>query len=306
MKNSSFKLEPELEQDFHRIPYIGYEPEDANGFLRCINHGAPHPLIRWHQHEEYELHIITETSGRMFVGDYIGEFGPGNLVLTGPNLPHNWISYELPEGGIESRDFSLQFSDEPFRNSCRFIPELNQALPLLERAKSGIEFYGISDFALEKLQRIKASKGIHSFTEFLTLILKLSEHSNYKLLSNSQSQSQKLTDIGSITQFSDVISYIKENYQSDLSMSDLADRMNMNNSKFSKYFKREYGDTYTSFITFLRLNKACQLLLKTDKYISTICYEVGYHNVSNFNRRFSESMNVTPTEYRRLRRLKYN
>jgi len=56
------------------------------------SHGYPFRTVRWHFHPEYELHLIVATRGRYFVGDLIGEFEPGNLVLTGPNLPHNWVT----------------------------------------------------------------------------------------------------------------------------------------------------------------------------------------------------------------------
>src|SRR3954466_8626188 len=59
-------------------------------------HGYPYRTVRWHFHPEYELHMVVATTGRYFVGDFIGEFAPGNLVLTGPNLPHNWVS-DLPK-----------------------------------------------------------------------------------------------------------------------------------------------------------------------------------------------------------------
>ncbi len=65
--------------------------------FKAWSHGYPFRTVRWHFHPEYELHLITHTSGDYFVGDFIGEFVPGNLVLTGPNLPHNWIT-DLPEG----------------------------------------------------------------------------------------------------------------------------------------------------------------------------------------------------------------
>ena len=61
------------------------------------SHGYPYHTVRWHFHPEFELHQIVETKGRYFVGDFIGEFEPGNLVLTGPNLPHNWVS-DVPDG----------------------------------------------------------------------------------------------------------------------------------------------------------------------------------------------------------------
>ena len=66
------------------------------------SHGYPYHTVRWHFHPEFEIHQIVATRGRYFVGDFIGEFEPGNLVLTGPNLPHNWISDvpDWPGGGL--------------------------------------------------------------------------------------------------------------------------------------------------------------------------------------------------------------
>ncbi len=65
--------------------------------FKAWEHGYPFRTVRWHFHPECELHYVVSTSGRYFVGDFIGSFEPGNLVLTGPNLPHNWVSDTAPE-----------------------------------------------------------------------------------------------------------------------------------------------------------------------------------------------------------------
>src|SRR5919199_706716 len=70
-------------------------PQESS--FKVWSHGYPFRTIRWHFHPEYEIHLVTETSGRSFIGDYIGVFEPGNLVLTGPYLPHNWISDIPPD-----------------------------------------------------------------------------------------------------------------------------------------------------------------------------------------------------------------
>ena len=137
------QTKPELEHDYVRSPALGYESPETAGFIRCLAHGFPTPLARWHYHDEYELHLITATSGKVFVGDWIGQFQPGHLVLTGPRLPHNWISMDLPEGGVPLRDLVIQFSHAPLVASSESIPELREVLPLLERARHGIEFFGM-------------------------------------------------------------------------------------------------------------------------------------------------------------------
>ena len=49
----------------------------------------------------------------------------------------------------------------------------------------------------------------------------------------------------------------------------------------------------------LRINKACQLLMETDRYITNVCCDVGFNNVANFNRRFLQVKVMTPKEFRR-------
>ena len=80
--------------------------------IRYLEHGWPSDLCRWHSHREFELHLIVATRGKAFVGDYIGEFRPGSLFLTGPYLPHNWVTDEItcllytspsPRDGLLSR-----------------------------------------------------------------------------------------------------------------------------------------------------------------------------------------------------------
>ncbi|MNF15500.1 DNA-binding transcriptional regulator SoxS [compost metagenome] len=49
----------------------------------------------------------------------------------------------------------------------------------------------------------------------------------------------------------------------------------------------------------LRVQRACRLLLQTERSVADICFEVGYENLSNFNRHFRIEMGQTPSEYRR-------
>ena len=82
-------------------------------------------------------------------------------------------------------------------------------------------------------------------------------------------------------------------------MSEVCARFGMTESKFSRYFRRVTGNTYTDFVNRLRINKACQLLMETDRYVTNVCYDVGFNNLANFNRRFLQIKGMTPKEFRR-------
>ena len=289
--------EPELEHDLGRHLTLGYEPLELPGSLRYLEHGIPTPLVRWHQHEECELHLIVETRGKLFVGDYIGHFEPGNLVLTGPRLPHNWISSDGSDEVVHLRDMVLQFSEAPLRQAGAEVAELHSVLPLLERARHGIEFFDMSEVARDALVRIKSSHGMARYGEFLMLLDRLARCTDYRLLSTVQMQS--FDDDASLAQISGIVSYLTEHSAEQFTMGEVSERVGMTESQFSRYFRRATGNTFTDFVNRLRINRACQLLMETNRYINNVCYDVGFNNVANFNRRFMQIKGMTPKDFRR-------
>ena len=55
----------------------------------------PHFDPNWHFHPEYQLFLVLEGTGTRFVGDAIAHFEAGEVVFSGPNLPHLWRSDDL-------------------------------------------------------------------------------------------------------------------------------------------------------------------------------------------------------------------
>lgn len=297
LPTASRRRAPELEADYNRNPSLGYERTDAVGIIRCLAHGFPTPLARWHYHDEYELHLITATSGKAFVGDWIGQFQPGHLVLTGPRLPHNWVSMDLPQDGVAQRDWVIQFPHTPIAQASTHIPEMREVLPLLERAKHGIEFFDMGERALGYWQRIKATQGLGRLGVFCEFLGALAECKDYRLLSNAQIQS--VDNDAQLDQINAILSRITDNLADDLSAADLAQELGMNESRFSRFFRRATGNTFTDFVNRVRINRACQLLMESDRAITHIGYDVGFNNIANFNRRFLDIKGMTPREYRR-------
>jgi AraC-like DNA-binding protein len=289
--------QPELERDFTRSPALGYEAPEETGVVRCLAHGFPSPLARWHCHDEYELHLITSTSGKAFIGDWIGPFQPGHLALCGPRLPHNWLSLDAPEGGVAERDLVIQFPHDPLAQAAEHIPELGEVMQLLERARHGIEFFGISERARAHWEAVKAVRGVRRFGLFCEYLADLAQCTDYRLLSSVQMQgaeSDAQTD-----QINGIVDRITANLAEPISMADIAAELGMSESRFSRFFRRATGNSFTDFVNRVRINSACHLLMQTDLYVTDICYQVGFNNVANFNRRFLEIKGMTPSEFRR-------
>jgi AraC-like DNA-binding protein len=288
------KLTPEFEHDLARDPRLGYEPFDPSNFVRCVEHGSPTPLERWHCHDEYELQLIVGARGRAFVGDYVGHFDPGHLVLTGPRLPHNWISTDLPPSGLSVRSLVIQFREEPLREGMRAFKELAEVAPLLEQARHGIEFFGLSECVKTRFHRIKRSHGLERFAEFIALLCELKRCDDIRLLSSTRA----LEPAAGSSTIRKIVDHVIEHHSEPMPMADMAARFNMSESAFSRYFSKEADCTFTTFVNRIRVQKACELLMHSDDHVSSICYAVGFNNIANFNRRFREVRGMTPSEFR--------
>ncbi|HSI57674.1 MAG TPA: AraC family transcriptional regulator [Ideonella sp.] len=289
--------QPELEHDHSRSPALGYEAPEDTGVIRCLEHGFPTPLARWHYHDEYELHLIVATSGKAFIGDWIGQFQPGHLVLCGPRLPHNWVSMDIPDGGVAQRDLVIQFPHAPIAAAAEHIPELAEVMPLLERARHGVEFFGLSERALHHWEQVKSNRGLRRLAAYCDFMVDLTRCTDYRQLSNVQMQS--VDDDAQLDQINAIVGRVIDNVAQPLSAAELAAELGMSESRFSRFFRRATGNTFTDFVNRVRVNRACQLLMDSDRFVTHICYDVGFNNVANFNRRFLEIKGMTPTEFRR-------
>lgn len=282
-------IQPELE-------YV----DRATETIRYLEHGWPTELCRWHSHAEYELHLIVATHGKAFVGDYIGEFKPGSLFLTGPHLPHNWVTDEVANPSpVATRDMLVQFSQESLDKLSMAFPEFREMDAMFEMAKSGIEFVDFNPtFARGHFEQIRGTKGAERIVAFLRYLVRVNEHAEKRPLSVSG----LVRPEGNTKQarIAEIVDYITENFVEDISIEVAAKMAGMSAATFSRNFHRITGNKFVEFVNRVRISQACSMLVSTDEQISTICFAVGFQNLANFNRQFLKMKNMTPTEYREL------
>jgi AraC-like DNA-binding protein len=263
-------------------------------------HGYPFRTVRWHFHPEYEIHLITATSGRVFVGDYTGGFVPGNLVMTGPNLPHNWLSEIEPGTIIEERCIVLQFT-EAFVGACtRAFPEFDLSA-LLDEAQRGVEFSAATGEAAAPLMRALLAGDVLSrpalFFQLLALLLRSRDRRMLASVGYRAKPSIYMTQ-----PINHVLDHIARNLNGVLRESELAELSGYSPGGFSRVFHRQTGMTFTAYVNGMRINRACRLLTTSDRSVTDICFETGFNNVSNFNRQFLNQTAMTPRAYRQHHR----
>lgn len=253
----------------------------------------------WHYHPEFQLTLIVDSQGQRLVGDGIANYGPGDLVLLGPNLPHTWrsgISGPTKERCHHAVDvqFRSSFLGEQFFN----IKEMQPIVRLLKRSASGLAFgHTRTGRALaETIAQFPTLSPPRRFVTLLNVLLDLAMESDPKVLSTDFSR--PICRIEAQERIEIICSYLKEHFDQEIDYSAVARKIRMDQPSLCRFFKRATGSTMTSYVNGLRVGVASQMLTETDRSILDIGFSVGFGNYSNFVRQFKKIKGQGPRTLR--------
>ncbi|AMO94906.1 bacterial regulatory helix-turn-helix s, AraC family protein [Collimonas fungivorans] len=268
--------------------------------FKAWEHGYPFHTVRWHFHPECELHQVVATTGRYFVGDFIGDFAPGNLVLTGPNLPHNWVSDVAPGGSVPLRSRVLQFGEQFIHDATGLLPELSAFLPTLELSRRGVLFS--ADTAARvgpMIKELVSASEIRRIELFVSILGALSRDQDSRAMSSSAYHPDPSGFMA--TGINKSLDYVRNHLTESFGEKELAEISRLSTGAFSRSFRRHTGMPLNGYVNRLRINLAIQLLMsEEDLSITDICFASGFKNISNFNRQFLRQKGLSPSRFRGL------
>ena len=97
----------------------------------------------------------------------------------------------------------------------------------------------------------------------------------------------------------EVLHIIHREYQDDISLDYLAQRVYISPCYLSTLFSKIVGTSLLAYLNDYRMHQAVTLLTQTDPTVTDICYLVGYRNLPSFCTSFKAKYHMTPAPYRR-------
>jgi AraC-like DNA-binding protein len=256
--------------------------------------------FHWHYHPEYELTLIIESCGQRLVGESIVDYGPGDLVLLGPNLPHSWRSGPIKSSPCDlHRAVVVQFREDFLGEHFLDLKEMESVARLLRRSSSGLAFghtetgRKVANYIAE-IPSLSPSKRL---VMLLSVLAELANENNAKALSSMKVR--PICHLADQQRIDAICHYMNEHFEEEIDFATFSDRFHMNQASLCRFFKRATGRTMTAYLNELRVGAAAQLLTNTDESILEICLNVGFGNYSNFNRQFKRITGFGPRTLRR-------
>jgi AraC-like DNA-binding protein len=254
----------------------------------------------WHYHPEYEIVMVTESTGKRFIGDHISDFKPGNLAFLGPNIPHTYRNddkYYEEGSALRAKSIVIHFAEASLGEDFLKLPE---ALPLKKLFEQSLQGLDISGETYEKvstnLYEIISLQGLKRWLCLIDILLDIAASKNNSPITQTihigynEKESKRLCS---------VFDWVAANFEKEIRLSEAAEIAQMNENAFSRFFSLRTRKTFSGFVQELRLKKAAKLLVENDMTITQVCYDCGYNNVSNFNRQFLTHYQMNPMKYRK-------
>jgi AraC-like DNA-binding protein len=275
-----------------KVEYEKISPDTGSSF-RLIHWKSENDRYFWHYHPEYEIVFVRKGSGKLHIGEHLKNYEEGELVFIGPDLPHTGFGYGVIG---EHEEIVVQLRKDFLGEEFMQKPELQHIRKLFERAKQGLSFQGKSrKIVAAKLQKMVTFSHFERLVELLNIFDILATTTEFSVLNAADKRfnfNHKDED-----RINKVYEYVEQNYKKNIDIQAVADLANLTVPSFCRYFKKISHITYTDFVNEYRINQACRLLFE-NKSIADICFEVGFNNISHFNKTFKQLKGVSPRDFK--------
>lgn len=253
--------------------------------------------FQWHHHPEFELTLTLNSVGQRFIGDHIGDYGDGDLVLIGPNLPHTWASRDKLDLATPHVARVMWFHPDWAAGLTALLAELRPVTDLLARAQRGLKFSTAASEAIRSsIDALFARPPADRLSLLIDILRRLAEDGAATPLASPAAVVPHHS--ADRTRIDRVLDVIHTRYMEPLTIDALADIAALSPSGLHRMFVRHVRSPVSVYITRLRLGEACALLSGTSRPIAHIASDVGYDSLANFNRQFKAAKQMTPRQYR--------
>jgi AraC-like DNA-binding protein len=254
----------------------------------------------FHFHPEHQLFLVLKGEGMRFVGDVIKPFKAGDLVFTGPNVPHIWRNnnaYFNKENHLITAGIVIYFHDQFLGDTLQNKDELENIHNLLKKSVRGLEITGETNLIVSKMMReLLGLSGVQSIIQILKILDIIGKSSechfithNHYVTSHVPAESDRMNK---------VYEHVIKNFQQKISLKEVSELANMTHTSFSRYFKTRVNKSFSDFLKEIRIDYACKLLKEKHMSIEQVAFESGFSTVSNFNKQFKDVTGERPLSYR--------
>ena len=284
------------------------EQEYINLLLEKIQKSTVHPVVMYVGSEVEDISDISESFRSAVIAKTFSNF----KVM--PNLLYYSKEQKNPSGIVVSRkkiEDLLRSVEENDKkriedNVAAIYEEMNEAgmNPELVQMNMNYLLYRLVSLAMEQDDSVNQDEVLQYICEnaFQVHMIRGSLSHFRRFVMEYADYLVQLRQNASRGVLLDVEGEIRKNYAENLTLKELGKKYFVNSAYLGQMFRKKYGVSFKEYLNNYRIERAAEILLRTDDKIYLVAEEVGYRDLDYFINRFIQSKGCTPTTYRKKTR----
>lgn len=259
--------------------------------LYYVDESSPRYKMPLHWHLEYELITVLKGSFKLSLDGNIITLNKGDCAWIGDGVVHGGTPYDCIYECVVF-DLGTLLHDTPVcsHSAAEFLADKNGYTTIMRK---GIPCAVLADRIFETME--KEQKGYEWITVGLMWQLMGT------LLSSNANQSFSITSRTQVNRLKNVLTYIRNHYDSAITLKELADVANMSPRYFCRAFAQITGKTPIAYLNYYRIELAGERLLLTQESITDIGFSCGFNDAAYFSKMFLKEKGLTPSQYRKTK-----
>ena len=247
-----------------------------------------------HFHNEIELIYVLEGSINLHTNSRNYTIKPNELAIIMPGEIHSYTSeganrcYIIkfyPSANVDGADFSqLRFTEHVVTEEHSFHSKATQLM---------------QNIAAEATAK-ECGYELSINCDLSSIILLFLRNIPFLNMEENKKQSKQLELLYKVD------SYVNHNYHTHISLEDIASHTGYSTYYFSHFFKDATGQNFSDYLILFRLERAMYMINTSQKNLTDIAFDCGFNSIRSFNRAFQNYLKITPSEYRRTKKLQEN
>ena len=242
-----------------------------------------------HYHQNPEMFYVLRGNLDIKIDERLYKLSSGDIVLINANKRHTVIGNDELLGARFEIDFHLlseYMGSMQLLFWCNTVADRNHAYSNLRR---------LLDRILTRYFEKDDKDALYLNALYFETLYVLT--SNF--LVKADDVRLNLEDSQDRMRIRQIQNYVQANYQSQISLNDLADKLYLSNAYLSKYIKKNLGMTFMEYLNNVRLFHAVDELIYSDKNLTHIAYDNGFPTSASFTKTFRDVYKDSPSEYRK-------
>lgn len=250
-------------------------------------------------HETFEMVYIKSGEGLFEIGDQKVQVGSNDIVIIKPHQHHKLNV--TADGGCDFIVLYFKFmnqahhamSETSLADFINFVSGRESGAFIKLKVSQKNDIIGLLNRILKEKSSDQLGSDLLNYLMLMELFVLISRALKAEWENSIKNKSPKIKEL-----MQSAIRFVHNNYEREISITDIAKYVFLSPSYFTRAFKEDTGVSPMQYLLNIRIKRACELLIETDMKVGDIAHSVGFSNQQRFNDMFKKQTKMTPMQYR--------